>query len=34
MNYLILSSVPWDAYKYKRLLDLLPDRGEVLFAGE
>ncbi|WP_438494736.1 hypothetical protein [Paenibacillus sp. IHBB 3054] len=33
MNYLILSSVPWDAYKYKRLLDLLPDRGEVLFAG-
>lgn len=33
MNYLILSHVPWEDYPYKRLLDLLPERAEVCFAG-
>lgn len=34
MNYIILSSVSWESYPYKRLLDLLPERGEVIFAGK
>ncbi|MNO12152.1 hypothetical protein D3C76_17560 [compost metagenome] len=34
MNYLILSHVPWEGYPYKRLLDLLPERADVCFAGE
>ncbi len=33
MNYLILSHAPWEDYPYKRLLDLLPERAEVCFAG-
>ncbi|MBW4085581.1 hypothetical protein [Paenibacillus sp. S150] len=34
MNYLILSLGSWDEYPYKRLLELLPDRADVCFAGE
>jgi hypothetical protein len=33
MKYLILSRGSWEAYEYKRLLDLFPDREEVYFAG-
>ncbi|OME00083.1 hypothetical protein BSK54_18300 [Paenibacillus odorifer] len=33
MKYLILSRGSWEEYEYKRLLDLLPEREEVCFAG-
>jgi hypothetical protein len=33
MKYLILSGDAWEDYEYKRLLELLPDREEVCFAG-
>jgi len=33
MKYLILSGGSWEDYEYKRLLELLPDREEVCFAG-
>lgn len=33
MNYLILSRVSWEEYPYKRLLDLLPERADICFAG-
>lgn len=33
MNYIVLSRVSWEDYEYKRMLELLPDRGEVCFAG-
>jgi hypothetical protein len=33
MKYLILSGDSWENYEYKRLLELLPDREEVCFAG-
>lgn len=33
MNYIVLSRVSWENYEYKRMLELLPDRGEVCFAG-
>lgn len=33
MNYIILSAVPWEEYKYKRLLEVLPERGDIVFAG-
>ncbi|MNO62343.1 hypothetical protein D3C76_530160 [compost metagenome] len=33
MKYLILSGDSWEDYEYKRLLELLPDREEVCFAG-
>lgn len=33
MKYLVLSGGSWEDYEYKRLLELLPDREEVCFAG-
>lgn len=33
MKYLILSGGSWEDYEYKRLLELLPDREGVCFAG-
>lgn len=33
MNYVILSHAGWEAFPYKRLLELLPEREEVCFAG-
>ncbi|AIQ54713.1 hypothetical protein [Paenibacillus sp. FSL R7-0331] len=34
MNYIIFSGVSWEAYSYKRLLDVLPEREDVVFAGK
>lgn len=33
MNYIVLSRTAWEDYEYKRMLELLPERGEVCFAG-
>lgn len=34
MNYIVLSAVPWEDYQYKRLLEVLPERVDVVFAGK
>lgn len=33
MKVIVLSHGSWQDYRYKRLLELLPERGEVVFAG-
>lgn len=33
MNYIIFSGVPWEEYSYKRLLDVLPEREDIVFTG-
>lgn len=33
MNYIVLSHGSWDDYAYKRMLELLPERDGVCFAG-
>ncbi|MEK3791411.1 hypothetical protein MKX42_06720 [Paenibacillus sp. FSL R7-0204] len=33
MNYIVLSRTAWEDYEYKRMLELLPERGEVCFTG-
>lgn len=33
MNYIVLSRTAWEDYEYKRMLELLPERGDVCFAG-
>lgn len=33
MKYIVLSNSTWEEYEYKRLLELLPDREEIRFAG-
>ncbi|WP_342562894.1 hypothetical protein NST84_25500 [Paenibacillus sp. FSL R7-0345] len=34
MNYIIFSGVPWEEYSYKRLLEVLPEREDVIFTGK
>lgn len=33
MNYIIFSGVPWDEYGYKRMLEVLPEREDIVFTG-
>lgn len=32
MNYIIFSGVPWEEYSYKRLLEVLPEREDIVFT--
>lgn len=34
VNYIIFSGVPWEEYSYKRLLEVLPEREDVIFTGK
>lgn len=34
MNYIVFSGGSWNDYSYKRLLDVLPEREDVIFTGK